>query len=217
MDKVFFDVFGNGKDKYCFWNGGLSGRIALNLLKTNEPMPFIEEQQVVKEEYEKGFKLDELFIKFTTYDDKKPGSFTEFSGPKAFYVFPLYLYQGKIRQQAIGKASGKTPNLNAAILQKIAEGLGLTFVPEKEKASNVCFANSEELRPEFKLTFAPIDILDYVFAILHSPTFWEKYREFLKMDFPLIPYPHQELAFWELVESGGKIRQVQLSGKRGRD
>ncbi len=58
--------------------------------------------------------------------------------------------------------------------------------------------------------FAPIDILDYIYAVLHSPTYREKYKEFLKIDFPRVPYPKDKDTFWRLVKLGGEIRQIHL-------
>ncbi len=58
--------------------------------------------------------------------------------------------------------------------------------------------------------FAPIDILDYIYAVLHSPTYREKYKEFLKIDFPRVPYPKDVNTFWKLVQLGGEIRQIHL-------
>ena len=58
--------------------------------------------------------------------------------------------------------------------------------------------------------FAPIDILDYIYAVLHSPTYREKYKEFLKIDFPRVPYPKDKDTFWQLVKLGGEIRQIHL-------
>jgi very-short-patch-repair endonuclease len=58
--------------------------------------------------------------------------------------------------------------------------------------------------------FAPIDILDYIYAVLHSPTYREKYKEFLKIDFPRVPYPQDSATFWQLVKLGGEIRQIHL-------
>ncbi len=58
--------------------------------------------------------------------------------------------------------------------------------------------------------FAPIDLLDYTYAVLHSPTYREKYKEFLKIDFPRVPYPKNGEVFWQLVKSGGEIRQIHL-------
>ncbi|MCK9340086.1 MAG: hypothetical protein M0P38_08895, partial [Bacteroidales bacterium] len=59
-------------------------------------------------------------------------------------------------------------------------------------------------------SFAPIDILDYIYAVLHSPTYREKYKEFLKIDFPRVPYPKDKNTFWQLVKLGGEIRQIHL-------
>jgi predicted helicase len=58
--------------------------------------------------------------------------------------------------------------------------------------------------------FAPIDILDYIYAVLHSPTYREKYKEFLKIDFPRVPYPKDKDTFWQLVKLGGQIREIHL-------
>jgi predicted helicase len=66
------------------------------------------------------------------------------------------------------------------------------------------------VRYDFKTTFAPIDLLDYIYAVLHSPTYREKYKEFLKIDFPRIPYPKSQITFWQLVKLGGEIRQIHL-------
>jgi predicted helicase/very-short-patch-repair endonuclease len=58
--------------------------------------------------------------------------------------------------------------------------------------------------------FSPIDILDYIYAVLHSPSYREKYKEFLKIDFPRVPYPKDQATFWQLVKLGGEIRQIHL-------
>ncbi len=89
----------------------------------------------------------------------------------------------------------RIPNLNIEIVKKIAENLGLRFTNEKENNDN---------------TFAPIDILDYIYAVLHSPTYREKYKEFLKIDFPKVPYPKDLNSFWNLVKLGAEIRQIHL-------
>jgi predicted helicase len=57
--------------------------------------------------------------------------------------------------------------------------------------------------------------LDYIYAVLHSPTYREKYKEFLKIDFPRVPYPCKDAqqcvsAFWHLVSLGAQLRQLHL-------
>src|SRR5690554_4563341 len=108
---------------------------------------------------------------------------------------PLYLYPETTGQQTIEQTEVRTPNLKAEIVNQIAKNLGLTFTNEKETTEN---------------TFAPIDILDYIYAVLHSPTYREKFKEFLKIDFPRVPYPKDKDTFWQLVKLGGEIRQIHL-------
>ncbi|WP_228479213.1 type ISP restriction/modification enzyme [Flavobacterium soyangense] len=127
-----------------------------------------------------------------------------------FYNHPLYIYPENNGQQTLDISTPRTPNLNPTIVKQIEEGLGLTFTNEKETENDVCFANNDEVRPEFKQSFAPIDLLDYIYAVLHSPSYREKYKEFLKIDFPRIPPPVDPGKFWQLVKLGGELRQIHL-------
>ncbi|TRX16097.1 type ISP restriction/modification enzyme [Flavobacterium franklandianum] len=126
------------------------------------------------------------------------------------YCLPLYLYPETTAQQTLDGNNSRTPNLNPEIVKQIAAGLGLSFTNEKETEGEVCFANSNELRPEFRQSFAPIDLLDYIYAVLHSPSYREKYKEFLKIDFPRVPYPKNPRQFIDLVELGSQLRQIHL-------
>jgi len=110
-------------------------------------------------------------------------------------LFPLYLYPKESTQQTLDGKPERTPNLDKKIVGEIAEKLRLKFVPEKEDSES---------------TFAPIDLLDYIYAVLHSPSYREKYKEFLKIDFPRVPYPEDSKLFWKLVELGGELRQIHL-------
>jgi len=139
-------------------------------------------------------------------DDSRVSNRTKERG----YIFPLYIYSKIKAQQSINPTAVRSPNLNSKIVQEIAKKLGLDFVPEKEVEGNVCFVNSPEIRDDFKTTFAPIDLLDYIYAVLHSPNYREKYKEFLKIDFPRVPYPKDSETFWQLVRLGGQIRQIHL-------
>jgi len=110
------------------------------------------------------------------------------------YLFPLYLYNNS-SNKTIEQTTERTPNLNIEIINQIAEKLGLIFTTEKETTEN---------------TFSPIDILDYIYAVLHSPSYRERYKEFLKIDFPRVPYPKNRETFWKLVELGGELRRLHL-------
>ena len=105
------------------------------------------------------------------------------------YIAPLYIYPDENSLE-----TERTPNLNLEIVADIEKALNLKFTPEKEDDKN---------------TFAPIDILDYIYAVLHSPNYREKYKEFLKIDFPRVPYPDPE-TFWQLVALGSELRALHL-------
>ena len=103
------------------------------------------------------------------------------------YGFPLYLYDDI--------DNSRRPNFNSEIIQKFADGLKLQYVTEK--------SNQEG-------TFAPLDVLDYIYAVLHSLKYRETYKEFLKIDFPRIPYPKDKSKFRELVALGSELRKIHL-------
>ncbi len=142
-------------------------------------------RQLVTDEY------SHIFVTNKIVDD----SFVSNKSRERGYVFPLYLYPDNPEQQIIIQTAERIPNLNTEIIKQIAEKLGLTFTNEKETTEN---------------TFAPIDILDYIYAVLHSLTYREKYKEFLKIDFPRVPYPKDQNTFWQLIKLGGEIRQIHL-------
>ncbi len=54
------------------------------------------------------------------------------------------------------------------------------------------------------------DIFDYIYAVLYSPSYRKKYKEFLKIDFPRIPYPENEETFKKLVKLGSELRELHL-------
>jgi len=56
----------------------------------------------------------------------------------------------------------------------------------------------------------PEDIFYYIYATLHSPTYREKYKEFLKIDFPRVPYPKDKKQFAELIALGKELRELHL-------
>ncbi len=136
----------------------------------------------------KTLEYKDVFISKIIYDGHYIGS--------ASYAFPLYLYPDENSLEA-----ERTPNLNLEIVKEIEEKLGLKFVNEKEEIPNQVWNDGG--------SFAPIDILDYIYAVLHSPTYRETYKEFLKIDFPRVPFPHVN-TFWQLVTCGSKLRALHL-------
>jgi predicted helicase len=109
--------------------------------------------------------------------------------------FPLYLYLDSNRQQTLTTEKQRKINLNEVIVYNISKKLDLAFSLEVKNSS---------------ISFTPIHIFDYVYAILHSPAYRERFKEFLKIDFPRIPYPKDKETFCSFIKLGGELRQVHL-------
>ena len=56
----------------------------------------------------------------------------------------------------------------------------------------------------------PEGIFDYIYGILHSSAYRTKYKEFLKVDFPRIPYPKDANEFQRLAKFGAELRKLHL-------
>ncbi len=106
-------------------------------------------------------------------------------------VFPLYLYNDTQNEYF----PTREPNLDRDIIHKLETATGLTFVPEEDGQAD---------------HFAPIDVLDYIYGVLHSNKYRTKYQEFLKIDFPRVPYPASADYFRQVAALGREIRQVHL-------
>lgn len=79
----------------------------------------------------------------------------------------------------------KRPNMDKAIVAKIAAAIG---VPAP----------------------TPEAIFNYVYGVLHSPAYRAKFKEFLKSDFPRIPYPKSRDQFEAVAEIGEELVAVHL-------
>ena len=78
----------------------------------------------------------------------------------------------------------RSTNLNGDLLKEFTHGISVDFQPE--------------------------DILDYIYASLHSPKYRSLYKEYLKVDFPRIPKPKDNNSFVKLVELGRELRLIHL-------
>lgn len=82
------------------------------------------------------------------------------------------------------------------------------YYPDGTKVANF---NPDELK---KFTGkigsqTPEDIFDYIYAVLYSPSYREKYKEFLKIGFPIIPIADID-TFNRLVPLGRRLRELHL-------
>lgn len=95
--------------------------------------------------------------------------------------FPLYLYPTE-GEEKLGET--RKPNLDEKIWRKIDKCTKHKTTPEQ--------------------------VFDYIYGVLHTPSYREKYKEFLKIDFPRIPYPENKEEFERIASIGNKLRKLHL-------
>ena len=265
------DLYGLRQQKYDFLDGASIDNIGYVELAPQSPMYFFVPKNFgLQEEYDKGFKVDDLFSQnsmgVTTGHDKELVSFHPFntdSNVEYYYrpfdklwldydlskvvrpreaimkhmrkdnislclikvnssvdglfkvlvtsgitdktllsskdntnVFPLYIYHENMGQEE------RIVNFNKDLYDKIAKGLN--YLP--------CYDDNVLVDPisDYNGVLYPQDLFDYIYAVLHSPSYRERYKEFLKIDFPRIPYPTDWEKFRDLAEMGEELRQLHL-------
>ncbi len=191
--KVMYRPF---DDRFTIYTGNSKGFVAYPRQSIYKHLESGNNISLISCRQQSTFDFQHVFVSQIISDMCNISSQTKETG----YIFPLYLYpeentQTELLEDKDESNLSRTPNLNLEIVADIAETIKLTFTNEKEEIAG---------------TFAPIDILDYIYAVLHSPTYRETYKEFLKIDFPRVPYPSDADTFWQLVALGGELRQTHL-------
>ena len=107
-------------------------------------------------------------------------------GSESGHVFPLYLYPNP---EELGLETERSVNFTPAFLTALSEAL--------ELSQTAPFNLPEGVSAE--------QILAYIYAVLYSPTYRERYYDFLKYDFPRIPLPQNLEHFRTLAALGQRL------------
>jgi predicted helicase len=124
---------------------------------------------------------------------------------EANQVFPLYLYPTNtptlFEAEPTNSPNGRRPNLAPEFINELSQKLSLEFLTD---------GKGDQVK-----TFAPEDIFNYIYATFHSPTYRQRYAEFLKIDFPRVPLTSNKQLFWELATKGDRLIQLHLMKETG--
>jgi predicted helicase len=120
------------------------------------------------------------------------------------YFFPLYLNpdQGVIQTDAFAP-NHRTLNLDPKLYAAVCKAAGIAR-PESAGPDDDFRAATGDARP------SEIKVFDYIYGVLHSPDYRATYAEFLKIDFPRIPYPASSEVFRHVSEKGEALRRLHL-------
>jgi len=98
------------------------------------------------------------------------------------YYFPLYLYPSAEAPDMFHRE--KRPNLAEGLLSELAAAYGFTPAPE--------------------------EVLAYIYAVLYSPTYRQRYAEELRVDFPRVPFTADGDLFHRMAALGGQLIDLHL-------
>ena len=106
-------------------------------------------------------------------------------------LFPLYIYSREDSlQKQLYQEGERRPNLAPEFTAELERRLGLRFIADGAG--------------DLAETFGPEDVFHYIYAMFHSPTYRERYDQFLRADFPRVP----------LVDDPGLFRALAGLGRR---
>ena len=111
------------------------------------------------------------------------------------YVFPLYFYNQDTEQK----------NCSVAMFDKL---------DKPTKRSNIKNEILEMLKAKYQKAIKPEEIFNYIYAVLYSNRYRKKYQEFLKIDFPRIPFAKDYKLFKKLDKIGKELIDLHLLKNR---
>lgn len=115
-------------------------------------------------------------------------------------IFPLYLYKTQdsldFDPEYKKTRSQRDANLSLEFRQDFCQRLNLEYIPDG--------------KGNRKNNIAPEDIFSYMYAVFHSPTYRQRYAEFLKIDFPRLPLTSNQTLFFHLCEIGDRLVNLHL-------
>lgn len=138
------------------------------------------------------------------------------------FHFPLYLYPAANTPQAADPEAYRMPNFSDDFLKKLATALGTQRFLIKGYSTELSEMVGKDQKPPLPYDPAtgqyhglphkvtPEDIFHYIYAVLHSPAYRERYKDFLKIDFPRIPLPKGRPLFDALIPLGRQLTALHL-------
>ena len=112
-------------------------------------------------------------------------------------LLPLYTYPSEQSiAQGLYRRGERQPNLDPRFTAEMERRLSLRFVSDG--------------RGDLRETLGPEDVFHYIYAMFHSPTYRERYDQFLRADFPRVPLVDDLALFRILVGLGERLTKAHL-------
>jgi very-short-patch-repair endonuclease len=131
------------------------------------------------------------------------------------FIVDFYCHEARLIVEVDGPIHQYTTEEDA-IRQKFLESLGfrvLRFTNEQvlTNIDGVLEKIAEALRQTNAApTITPEQVFHYIYAVLYAPSYRERYADFLRLDFPRIPFPRDREVFEAMAELGARLVALHL-------
>ena len=121
-------------------------------------------------------------------------------------LFPLYRYPSPVSDQNLDlgfDVTSRVPNLAPQFIHVLEQKMGIPFVADS--GGEVYQSQADVFKPE--------DVLNYIYAVLHSAQYRNRYAELLDLEFPRVPVPSSHQLFADLGVLGDEVGRAPFDGK----
>jgi predicted helicase len=122
----------------------------------------------------------------------KVGECVLFSGKCNPYYYPLYIY----REATPLSPASQTTNFTTDFLNTLSTAISKSHQDDPTLATDQ--------------TFSSLDAMDYIYGVLNDKAYTTKYNQFLKSNYPRVPYPDSIATFNRYKDAGSKLRVIHL-------
>ncbi|GGK00702.1 DNA methyltransferase [Lentibacillus kapialis] len=179
--------------RYIFYHNDAIDRpkrkIMSNMLRTN--LALVTVRQVAEDEFNHVFATDSMINNRYTLSNRGTA-----------FMFPLYIYPTKEEiENNLFTEDHKDANFTEKFVNEISNALNLKYISDG--------------KGDLQRTIGPMDFYNYIYAILNSNLYRERYVSFLKTDYPRIQFSSNISLFKSLRDLGEQLMKnhVEVDGE----
>ena len=213
-----YDLYGKRKDKYNFLAENTLDSIPWQILTPQNPFYlFIHQNESLRIEYDKGWSVKDIFkvsnVGVVTGKDSvfiAPSSEVLESQVRSYcnefeIQFVKDIVYRPFDMRKIYYDTSKIERARKDIMQHFLHDFDNDMWVENFTQEFRDFIDSK-----YKERFSPEQILGYIYAVLFHKDYREKYLDFLKIDFPKIPFVESKEKFLALSDLGLELLNTHL-------
>ncbi len=220
-----YDLYGKRKDKYEFLYSNTLDSIQWQILTPQNPFYlFIPQDESLRVEYDKGWSVKDIF---------KVSNVGVATGKDSVFIVPnseilesqVRSYCNEFETQFVKDIIYRPFDMckvyyDTKKIQRARKDIMQHFLHDFDNdmwVENFTQEFRDFIDSKYNEHFSPEQILGYIYAVLFHKDYREKYLDFLKIDFPKIPFVESKEKFLALSDLGLELLDTHLMRERERE